>query len=182
MADGAQHDLSTYRAVQTLVFLPAAAYAVWCFWWIATFPRDSHPYVRLTLAVLIAAVPLSIWIRDISRSRVAHAFASSVRWTAVIGGVSFGLFCAAWTGWLFTGPYSGPMSAEATLFQFVAATVGCSVAVLIAVEPALLDQTRPRIARGCVRISVLALVGYAVGWTAGLIFGQRVALAFGLVG
>jgi len=105
---------------------------------------------------------------------------SGVGWITQIAAAAFGMFCAGWTGWLFTGPYSGPMSAEAAFISLVAASTGCIAAILIAAEPFLLDQSRPRPSISGKRSTALIVLLYIFGCAVGLTLGPPIALALGL--
>lgn len=180
MEQRSSNDVLAYRFAQVLVFAPCFAYVIWQLWWVVVFPRDFHPYFRIVLCATAAGVPASIWMRDIRRSVVFHRIAAAIGFSARVVAAIFALLFAGWVGWLFTGPYSGPMSAEVTIISFSLGFVGCVASLALALEPLLIDHRQKEIPRRWKRTTVVFMLLFVVGWTGGLIWGQPVAVALGL--
>src|SRR5512147_744426 len=111
MEERSSNEVLAYRFGQTLVFAPCFVYVIWQLWWVVVFPRDFHPYFRIVLCAAAALVPASIWLRDTRQSVVLHRITTAIGFGARVVAAIFALLFAGWVGWLFTGPYSGPMSA-----------------------------------------------------------------------
>src|SRR5687768_14311122 len=106
---------------------------------LATFRQDERPWLAIVALAVGCALPVTIWWREHTGSRiatVAERVAASA--ASLVGGSLFVTFLL-FAGWLFTGPYSGPMSAEATIFLLIIAFGTAFGGLLLVVAPLLLD-------------------------------------------
>lgn len=127
------------RLVQFLmVFIPFAV-LLSMVWNILTFPQDAHPWLLVLALTVTAAVPISIWWRQFFPTRASSMFRRGVAVLAIVVGLAMFLACLAWIGFLLTGPYSGPMSAEATIYFGTIAVLGATWGLLLAFCMRFLD-------------------------------------------
>ncbi len=107
---------------------------------LAASPTDTARSTWLMVVLLIsAALPVTIWWREASQSaasQMAELIASSI---AALAGAATLIVASARIGFLLTGPYTGPMSAEATLFFLIGWSLAWLGSLLLLTAPLLLD-------------------------------------------
>ncbi|HYR28528.1 MAG TPA: hypothetical protein VEU30_08685 [Thermoanaerobaculia bacterium] len=125
--------------VQTAMLLVATPIVIRNLWRFALFPHDEQPWLMTAVLMIVAILPVSMWWREATGSAAATKIEVILSSLAAIAGFLLFVGFAAWVGFLSTGPYSGPMAIEATLFSFIACCAGAAGSALLMVAPLNLD-------------------------------------------
>ena len=137
---------------------------------VVTFPAEDHPW--LVIAGLASAVilPVAIWCAELTRGRTARVAQICASWFAAIVGAVLVAAFSTWAGSLFARPYSGPMSAEAMIFELGYCSVAGTASAFLALSPIFLDRQLIAAPRrrtwsryGALAVSIVAVLGFAIG-------------------
>lgn len=103
------------------------------------FPHEERPWLLLCVLPIVAAVPVAMWWREATGSRTSISFEIVVSAIAAVAGFSLFVVVVAWTGYLLSGPYTGPMSAEDTLLGLLICAIAGPGSLVLLLSPLLLD-------------------------------------------
>lgn len=128
------------RSVQALMLLICGTLAFRELWLLMTFPGDDHSWSFIAAMVVAATVPITIWWRQLSRSRCAGT--AELFATTAAAGVGLGLLArfGMKAGFLLTWPYQGPFAFEGTVFYLTAYVIAGVGSSLLALSSLLLDS------------------------------------------
>ncbi len=166
------------RLAQAVLALVAGAAATNKLWRAVVFPQDDPPWLLIGALLIAFALPLTIWWRQAVRSKSSAVVERTVGLLAVVAGLTLLMFFGAWAGFLLTGPFAGPMSAEATIYFLALSALGSVGSLFLLWSPLLLDGQffAPAFRRrawmaGAAALPILFISAVAAGPRLGALFG-----------
>jgi hypothetical protein len=127
--------------------------------------------------IISGAMPIGIWWREATGSRQAKIFEVAVSIAAAfVGFVLYFLFVAR-IGFLLTGPYSGQMATEATIYLLAMYSIAASASAFLMLAPLFLGS--PFFAQSFrKRVWRTVVVALPIATTAALLIGPRLRSVF----